>query len=76
MDQIFRAMKTRKYSCTIKELYNQLNLSDEYNIFENEQFAQITFKIENLNFDSTNNKTNAIKNILNMYVKKIFKRNK
>jgi hypothetical protein len=56
-------------------LFNDLNLKDKYEAFEQEKYEKIMNDIENLNFESLkSNQTQSIKNILKSYAQKIFKR--
>lgn len=54
----------------VKSIFNELNLKEAYKIFEENQYRLINEKIDNLNVDDS-----RIKILLNLYVKKIFKRN-
>jgi farnesyl diphosphate synthase len=54
----------------VKSIFNELNLKEAYKIFEENQYKLINEKIDNLNVDDS-----RIKLLLNLYVKKIFKRN-
>jgi farnesyl diphosphate synthase len=54
----------------VKSIFNELNLKEAYKIFEENQYKLINEKIDNLNVDDS-----RIKILLNLYVKKIFKRN-
>ena len=54
----------------VKNVFNELNLKEIYKIFEENQYKLINEKIDFLNVDDS-----KIKILLNLYVKKIFKRN-
>ena len=54
----------------VKSIFNELNLKEAYKIFEENQYKLFNEKIDNLNVDDS-----RIKILLNLYVKKIFKRN-
>jgi farnesyl diphosphate synthase len=63
----------------IKDLFNLLDLENEYKRFEQEKYDKIMNEIDALKFDQNVidlNRTERIKNILRLYAKKIFKRNK
>jgi hypothetical protein len=67
---------------TVKQIYNECNLKEEYEKFEDETFKKITHKIGQLQLTSSSSSATTpkqveqIKFILNQYAKKIFKRNK
>ena len=63
----------------VKNLFNHLNLKQEFEHFEEEQFNLITNRIMSIEFEEnavSPIQTELIKSILNLYSKKIFKRNK
>ena len=62
----------------MKNLYNELNLKEIYETYESEQYENLKEKINNIDlFESDDNRgiTLKIKELLNLYFKKIFKRN-
>jgi hypothetical protein len=64
---------------SVKQVYHELNLKEEFEKFEEKTYKEITNEIDNLNFnlESINSdKTEKIRFILRNYAKKIFKRNK
>ena len=61
----------------IKKLFNELELEKEYFSYEEEKFQLISKMIDSLEFkELTPVQIDLIKSILNLYSKKIFKRNK
>ena len=62
---------------SVKEVFNQLNIKEDFEKFENATFSVIMTKISNLNFTSSSidlDQIQRIKFILKSYANKIFKR--
>ncbi len=62
----------------IKQLFNDLELQKEYEVYENTKFERIMSGINELSFEDEHSKqfTEEIKLVLKNYANKIFKRNK
>lgn len=58
----------------VKCLYNKLGLNDAYKAYELEQYSNLNDKISNIKIVNKLELTNKLKQLLNLYVKKIFKR--
>lgn len=62
----------------IKQLFNDLELQKEYEMYENTKFERIMLGIDELSFQDEHSQqfTEQIKQVLKNYAQKIFKRNK
>lgn len=60
----------------IKQLYNDLELKEEYESYENMRFEAIMNNINNLTFKTNREYLSEVKQVLRDYAAKIFKRNK